>query len=681
MTTRPVASALSLVLAVSAPGVGCESDTSQSLDVDRALDVAPDAPDAEARDAMQSSEDADRFNDADRPADTASGPLDVGESETADSEWDPGIASRDVAGDVDVDVDEGQRLGFERLDVPPLTEHWCTQGNPAWMIGFGIALGDVDGDRDLDVYVTGDTAGETHGCLYENRSTPGELRFQRRADLCGPLFGQTNAALAVDFDGDGVDSLVLLGVNRVLVWDRGSIIDLFSATGTQSLGCVGASGVPLDVDHDGRLELVVGCQGSLRSPTHGHLVFTLTPDEGWALVPVESPAALTLATATSDVDGDGLLDLLLAPVAVQHVVGAGQLPAPGDPGGVLLGTPNGIGDEPIRRFGPEGAERGAFMGVARFSVAGSTSPHFALTDAGSVRVLRWDRDGFVVLEDGLGIRDRRASALGLSWWAALTDDWNRDGRADLFLSQGVISDWENGELTSDNIFLQDEDGRFVVQADALSDLGSSPSGTTAMAFPYYASRGAVRADLDHDGRGEILVASLEGHPRVYRERIRDGSDRRCTLIPHPSLVPTHGSGVAIRAGDGSTWSFLDAHGQYLSAGASHIAAPFRSGELRFASGAVVPFDCGDDAGPLDIYEPQWLLASTDAGKVVVELDERVWLGDITTLSIVIRRSLREMPCEQADDGPRWNCALTSDDVDQVMVVVNGTYIGRWLTPT
>jgi hypothetical protein len=125
------------------------------------------------------------------------------------------------------------------------------------------ALGDVDGDGDLDLFV-----GESSGTLnfYRNTGTPSDPRFELVSDEYGGIqVGRRSAPALVDLDGDGDLDLVVGSESRGLrlFRNRGTPSSPdFRSEGRLDADTRGLSTPRFrDVDGDGRVELFSGSAG------------------------------------------------------------------------------------------------------------------------------------------------------------------------------------------------------------------------------------------------------------------------------------------------------------------------------------------------------------------------------------------------------------------------------------
>jgi hypothetical protein len=183
-----------------------------------------------------------------------------------------------------------------------------TKAVPArdWAVA-AIALGDLDGDGDLDMVLA--TPGASDGVGLRLLLANAGVFEEAPAGLpAAPDSAATVLALA-DVTGDGAIDIVAVGAgqDRLLVNDgKGHFFD--ATTASMPLDdSVGTSAVLVDLDRDRHLDLVIGNAGAV---TRLYLndgkgaFFDHTP-----LLPLVTDA--TASVAAADVDGDGDQDLLV----------------------------------------------------------------------------------------------------------------------------------------------------------------------------------------------------------------------------------------------------------------------------------------------------------------------------------------------------------------------------------
>ncbi len=589
-------------------------------------------------------------------------------------------------------VERHEELGdvlFERQFPEWLRDHRTFEGRT---YGVGGGLFDLDGDLDLDVFL-GAWEPETDSppCVYRNVSTPGSLRFEPVEALCGFWMGKAVMAGGVDLEGDGRDELLLLGqgvIRLIRFHPQPEMIDLAALIPTTDLRhyCMAGSYAPTDLDLDGRVDLLVGCQSHKqpRRIEQRNVAFRQREDGGFEVFsgPEYEPLdddGVTLALGVIDVDQDGQLDLVVANDT--FVVNGGQTNSLTTGGLLFRCDPARECAFEAHRFAEGSRAWGSFMGVGNVEIGGQGELLY-ITDWGANRALAWEGRAARDRAAELGIGLAAELEMPLFAWSALVDDFDRNGLDDIFVSQGSAAkdDPTTYGRHRDALLLQRAEGDFVERGE---QSGFGPPDVRDSLNPErpFSSRGAVKADLDRDGLLEILIASLEGHIKVYSEQPgRDNAADRCALAPRPRVVPAYGHGFAVASAlEPGRWRRRDVQGHMRFGGSPFIMTTAGRGVLRFPSGAQVAFDCEGQAGPVVIEEPDWVQVEREGGAAIIAL-EAPWASG-AEVSVAIRRA-SEGPRRRALASPlgqgRWSVTLEGDE-DRVMIGVDGRWIARWFS--
>ena len=427
------------------------------------------------------------------------------------------------------------QLAFERFaDVK-------AKGGYAW--GTGAALVDIDGDDDLDIYVCNY---DSPNQLYINRSTPGEPRFTEEAVAYGLAIRDASVmSTFADVDNDG-DLDVYIACNRYVppnglpmeapgryvaetqsvemfpkyerffkAWrkpdgnfeaDSYGRDDYFlinngpNAQGqikfrnvTEQAGIDGEghalSATWIDVDQDGLIDLHVandfedpdrfyrnlgtGPDGVVR---FSNVIADVLPYTSWS----------SMGADLADLDGDGLLDLLVADMSsTTHVKSK-----------VNMGEMGGRQRETLENGWPRQAMR-----------------------------------NMLYLNTGRGTFQEAAFLAGLSssdWtWAVKLADFDQDGRPDVFLTNGMSRNYTDsdvpfsgrqryGKTQWDHFRIQpaltEQNLAYRNQGDLVFGDVSMKWGLGKNGMSYSSAYG----DLDLDGDLDLVVANLDDHVSIHR---------------------------------------------------------------------------------------------------------------------------------------------------------------------
>ncbi|MHC5209795.1 MAG: CRTAC1 family protein [Planctomycetota bacterium] len=368
----------------------------------------------------------------------------------------------------------------------------------------GLAVGDVDGDGDRDVWVA--TYGRSR--LYLNE---GGMRFRevgRERGLDDPLW--TVAGAFFDADGDGdldlysvayldmpVDAHVFCGPSRDVrtychvdrwpglddrLWindGRGSFHDGSAAAGLPGTRGKGLAAVASDLDDDGDVDVFVAndSQANLLLVNDGKGGFSDEARRAGMDLNAEGRTEACMGTDAGDLDGDGDLDLYIANFEQET---------------------NTLYRNDGRLF---------FTDVSTSSGSGVPS----LSELGF---------GVVLL------------------------DAENDGDLDVYVANGHIMDnvesYQPGTMFAqpDQLYLNDGRGRFRL---APAEVGPSLSEPRV-------GRGVARADLDRDGDTDLVVSNNEGAPWVLRNDLASAHRLVLRLQGPGGRADAEGARVTLQAG-------------------------------------------------------------------------------------------------------------------------------------
>jgi hypothetical protein len=592
---------------------------------------------------------------------------------------------------------------FERRSPAVLDQHHGTIPFPGQIgYGWGGGLFDFDADGDLDIFLGTRYRFHEHEsppCLYRNESLPAQLRFAPVPGFCEHLEGvEISSAYGIDLEGDGYHELVMLGPR--IAWlqrfhpvvERTDLLAL-SADPDHALCNAGAL-IQDDLDLDGRIDLIIGCQefyGEEASIAHPNLALRQTaaggfevigrdPDLAAGAISVFDDDGSTLALARLDVDRDGLPDLLVANDTFSTL----GVPGVTEPSFTTERTTGAYYRRcsPLedcrysrRHFAAGDPAWGSFMGFGAVDVEG-VGELLYITDQGPNRMVDLSVDPGLDHAADLDVELSHSGGVILFSWGVVVDDFDRDGREDFYVSQGnVIMRGNDAEFARhhDVLFLQHRPGAFI----GLSDEVGIPPNTMADArsqLRVYAARAAVRADLDGDGFLEIIESSLQGYLRVIAEVPTLGATPRCQIVPHPRVVPGFGSGFGLAEGDSERFVRRDVQGQMRFGASPFLLSSAGRGRVRFPSGAILPFDCRDGAGPVHLDEGDWMSLSR-AAEVTVNQSHH---PDGTAVTLAFRTADGQVvlsPDGVLTDG-RF-AAQPPEEARAVMVRLDGRWVARW----
>jgi hypothetical protein len=433
----------------------------------------------------------------------------------------PPIRFQDVAHDAGID--------FVHENCPTPRKH-LVETMPG-----GVAVLDYDGDGRLDVFFTNGAALpslEKDAPRYFNRlfRNEGRMRFADVTDAAGLRgAGYAMAAAVADYDNDGDPDLFVGGVHRQALYRNqgGRFEDVTGPAGVGSDQWVVGAGW-LDYDDDGWLDLLVVnytawtadydrfCGDSARHirvychpkwfPPVSLTLFHNRGDGRFEDASVRSGIAQArgrgMAVAFADADQDGFLDVYVTndklPSFLFHNRRDGTFQEVGLGAGVAL---------------PEHGQEISAMGADFRDYDNDGLPDIQVTALAGESFPLYRNLGQLQFQDVTHRARLSPLVAGRSGWSDGLVDFDNDGWKDLFTANAHVNDEvERFEASayrlSNSVFRNTGDGTF---ADASAESGLAAGAARA-------HRGAAFADLDGDGRPDVVVTALQGPAELWWNR-------------------------------------------------------------------------------------------------------------------------------------------------------------------
>jgi hypothetical protein len=388
---------------------------------------------------------------------------------------------------------------------------------PETMAG-GIASFDYNGDGLLDLLLTG--ASDKQDRLFENK---GNFRFADVTQAAGLSTRIHSIAAAVaDYNKDGHPDLLIAGVNGLVLYSNNGkrFTDVTAAAGLTDTGWSVAAGW-FDADNDGHLDLFlvhyvvwppatdracldpggsrrVYCHPKYFAPTANRL-FRNKGNGTFEDISKSSGIAASrgkgMSVTFADFDNDGRLDIFVPNDALPnfffHNLGANKFEEVSLTAGVSLPDSgravSGMGAD-FRDVNNDGRPDLIFT-----ALAGESFPYFQNTGQG--------------FEDRTA-RSRLAAAVGRkSGWGIAIADLDNDGHKDILTANSHVMD---------NIDQHSGD-KYRLPLSLFRNQGDATFAEVPNLFPGAAAhRGLVVADLDNDGRLDVVATRLGEEPRLWR---------------------------------------------------------------------------------------------------------------------------------------------------------------------
>ena len=486
-----------------------------------------------------------------------------------------------------------QKNNFKFEDAGPSSG---IEGGNDW--GAGVAAIDIDGDNDLDLYV----------CNYDSPNSlfinDGKGKFKESAKKYG--LDVVDASLLptfCDYDNDG-DLDVYLLTNRY--YRKGGR----------------PAKPPFQKSADGKVVVLPEFQKYYGIKQKGPKSYDMDeigrPDrllrnDGATFVDVSSDAGILreghgLSATWWDYDGDGLMDIYVANDFA-------------DPDNLFRNNGDGTFTDKINdvlNYTPwfsMGADAGDINNDGKFDFVAldmaATTHYKSKMSMGEMGALRWVIEATkprqvmrncLYLNQGEGHFSENASLSGVAnsdWsWAAKLADYDNDGRVDLFVSNGVVRDFNNSDITYTS---QDQIGKsewdhyenaptkpeqnlaFRNNGDLIFSDVSKEWGLDHTGISY----GTVHGDLDRDGDLDLVVVNLNEPVSIYRNESSSGHSVSISL--RGSSLNSYGIGAVI---------------EIIAGGVNHVRQMIPVSGYLSSNEPMLHFGLGD-ATKIENLEVRW----------------------------------------------------------------------------
>ena len=448
-------------------------------------------------------------------------------------------------------------------------------------MGPGVAFIDYDNDGWPDIFLVngmdwpGHVKQHTTPHLYHNNHDGSFTDVTRKAGLAVEMFG---LGVAVgDYDNDGYDDLFVTALGQSRLFHNngnGTFTDVTQKAGLAGPHEFSTGAAWVDYDRDGRLDLVVGnyvqwsLDGDLYCTMDGKSKSYCTPESYkgtsvrlWhnrgdgTFEDVTRKAGLADATSKTlgvtilDFDNDGWPDLLFAndtqPNKLYRNNGNGTFTEKG----VLAGV----------AFSEDGVAR-AGMGVDAADYDRSGAPSILISNFSNQMLALYHNEGKGLFVDEAPRSEvGRASLLTLGF-SCFFFDYDNDGWPDIFVANGHIdADIERVQVNvkhaePPHLFRNLGQGKFQ---EVTKEVGA------AFTAPRIA-RGAAYADIDNDGRLDLLVGTNGGPAVLFHNEGGANKSLRVKLVGTKSNRDGIGAVVRVTAGSDSQSQMMRGSVGYLS---------------------------------------------------------------------------------------------------------------------